>query len=242
MSDEENLKTEVESPIDAKAEESIERATDFVEKLLASNEITVAEFEVIKENLQNNTVPQDLPQEAVQEAAAKPKVTIYKQVVREKTEKEIYEEKKEYLIKEKKGESVDLRQILSKASMAEKVKLALFGNSACRALLIMDPNPIFQAATLKNPRIQLIEIEAYTKNPFMPDLVLGMIAESRTWSSSYTVKKNLVFNPKTPPHASLKFVRFMQRQDLRTLARSKQVPQLVAVAARRKMEDLNRKR
>ena len=242
MSDEENLTPESQVPVDSKAEELVQSATDFVEKLLASQDITPTEFEVIKENLQNNTVPQDLPKEAVEDIAAKPKVTIYKQVVREKTEREIYEEQKENLIKEKKGESVDLRQILSKASMAEKVKLALFGNSACRSLLIMDPNPIFQAAVLKNPRIQLIEIEAFTKNPFMPDLVLGMIAESRTWSSSYTVKKNLVFNPKTPPHAALKFVRFMQRQDLRTLSRSKQVPQLIVVAARRRVEDLNRKR
>lgn len=131
----------------------------------------------------------------------------------------------------------DLRAIISDMTVAQKVKLAILGNSICRALLIGDRNRLVQECVLKNPKIQLNEIENFTKNPNSTENVLRFIAGTREWVAEYQIKVALVLNPKTPPDISLKWLRFLMSNDLKRVAKSKGLPQVVAVAAKKMVSD-----
>lgn len=131
----------------------------------------------------------------------------------------------------------DFRTGLSKMSLPQKLKLALFGNGVCRALLINDPNRLVQRAVLKNPRIRITEIEEFSKNKNVSDSVLRIISDSNEWTRSYIVKLNLTVHPKSPPDLSMKWLRYLQISDVKKIARSKNVPQLVAITARKRLAD-----
>lgn len=139
--------------------------------------------------------------------------------------------KKEVQGKEK--ESNDLRTLLADMTVPEKLKLAMFGNGVARALLIQDSSRLVQSAVLSNPQLQESDIETFAKNKNVSEYVLRSISNDRTWMKNYSVKVNLVFNSKTPIDVSTRYVKFLRKNDLGRLARSKDVPQAVALAARK---------
>ena len=65
------------------------------------------------------------------------------------------------------------------------------------------------------------------------DEVLRLIAKNREWTRNYQVKLALATNPKCPLTASMKFLNYLQDKDLRTLMRSKDVPNAISSHARR---------
>lgn len=132
----------------------------------------------------------------------------------------------------------DIRVRIGKMSVPEKVKVALLGNSTCRLLLIRDPNRMVQLIVLQNPRITPGEIEEFAKNSNLSDAVLRAIADNKNHIKSYTVKVHLVSNPKTPIDISLKWLPHLRVGELRKLAKSKNIPQVIATAARKRVEDL----
>ena len=74
----------------------------------------------------------------------------------------------EALVAEKAGElteeeSVDIRAKISKMTIPQKIKVAMFGSSVIRGILIFDSNKIIQEFVLKNPRLGLNEVEGFTK-------------------------------------------------------------------------------
>jgi hypothetical protein len=131
----------------------------------------------------------------------------------------------------------DIRNAISKMTIPQKIKLALFGNSVCRMLLIRDPNRMIQNFVLKNPKLGLKEIEEFARNPNLSEWVLRGIAGSQSWTKSYVVKANLVFNPKTPLDISLKWVRYLNTTDVRKLSKSKSVPQVLSTVAKKLSEE-----
>jgi hypothetical protein len=60
-----------------------------------------------------------------------------------------------------------------------------------------------------------------------------MIANNRQWTRNYQVKLALATNPKTPQPTAMKFVNFLQDNDLRAIVKSKDVPATVSAHARR---------
>ena len=133
----------------------------------------------------------------------------------------------------KEEEITDLRTLISKANLPGKVKLAMFGNATCRAILITSGNKLIQLCVLKNPKIQEREIEAYSKNPNISGAVLRAISGNRQWIRSYEIKKNLVCNPKTPQDISLKWMRFLHESEIKSISRSKNIPGAVVTQARK---------
>ncbi len=133
----------------------------------------------------------------------------------------------------------DIRVRIGKMSVPEKVKVALLGNSTCRLLLIRDPNRMVQLIVLQNPRLTPGEVEEFSKNSNLSDAVLRAIADNKNHVKSYTVKVHLVSNPKTPIDVSLKWLPHLRVGELRKLAKSKSVPQVIATAARKRVEDLD---
>ena len=135
----------------------------------------------------------------------------------------------------------DIRALISDMTVAQKVKLALLGNSICRALLVQDRNRMVQEFVLKNPKIQVNEIEAFARNPNTTENVLRHISGTREWVAEYQIKLGLVLNPKTPPDIALKWMRFLMMNDLKRVAKSKGIPQVVAIAAKKAVSDSNKR-
>jgi hypothetical protein len=127
----------------------------------------------------------------------------------------------------------------SKLKIAVRIKLALFGNSITRAQLIRDPLKLVHMAVLKNARVTQKEIEDFASNPNLSEHILRGISDNPTYNRSYTVKRNLVFNPKTPQDIALKWIKFLNATDIKLLARSRNIPQLIANAAKKKLADAN---
>ncbi|RMG42429.1 MAG: hypothetical protein D6719_06455 [Candidatus Dadabacteria bacterium] len=140
------------------------------------------------------------------------------------------------------SDNTDLRFLLNDMNLAEKLKIAMFGNAACRSLLINDPNKMIQLAVLKNPKMQFTEVEEFSKNKNLSDLVLRAISDNKTWAKEYSIKHNLVFNPKTPPDISLKWLRYLRKNDLKKAAKSKDIPNLIAVSAKKRLVEMEKKR
>ena len=135
----------------------------------------------------------------------------------------------------------DVRALIAAAGLPGKIKLALFGNSVCRGLLIRDANRMVQQFVLKNPKIAMTEIEDFAKNPNIAEGVLRIIADSKMFMKSSTVRANLVSNPKTPQAIALKWLRYLQQHDLKRISKSRNLPQVVALAAKKILAETERK-
>ena len=135
----------------------------------------------------------------------------------------------------------DLRTQIADMILPEKLKFAMFGNAQCRVILIQDPNRMIQEAVLKNPKLQDREIVGFTQNPYMSEFVLRRISDNRKWMKPYIIKRNLVFNPKTAPGIALRYLRYLQKADVRRISKSKGVSQVVANTARKILADMIKK-
>lgn len=133
--------------------------------------------------------------------------------------------------------STDAREQLRDLNIPGKLKLALFGNGVCRALLIRDSNRMVQMMVLKNPKLTLKEVEDFARNSNLSEQVLRTISGTQAWTKSGHLKFNLVANPKTPPDVSLKWLRYLQINELRSLSKSKQVSNVVSTQARKMLAE-----
>ena len=84
------------------------------------------------------------------------------------------------------------------------------------------------------------EVVARMRN--VTDDVLRHLAINRGWTKSYTVIKELVSNPRTPQTVSANFIPRMTNRDLRELARSREVPELIRRMAKRTYDTRTQKR
>ncbi|MBN1652810.1 MAG: hypothetical protein JXA30_03455 [Deltaproteobacteria bacterium] len=114
----------------------------------------------------------------------------------------------------------------------EKIRLALVGSSVARALLVRDRDRNVAMAVVCSPAISLKEIIDIAKSRDISDDVLRYIGNRREWLRSGKLKAALVFNPRTPVGISLKFLSHLRLDELKRLARSRNVAaQIRSVAA-----------
>ena len=125
-----------------------------------------------------------------------------------------------------------LQYNVGKMSVSEKIRTATLGTPAHRALLVRDTNKLVAMAAIKCPQVNEQEVEIYTRNRALSEEIVRHIASTREWTKSYRVKLNLVQNPKTPLPKALNFLSHLRISDINTIARSKNVPQAIAQAAR----------
>jgi hypothetical protein len=117
----------------------------------------------------------------------------------------------------------------------EKIRAALLGDKTDRGMLIRDSNRMVAMAAIKSPRVNDAEAVAYSSNRALHPDVIRYIANKREWVKLYTVKVNLVFNPKTPLNRAMSLLSHLNKADVRRVARSKNIPTALAKAAQRKM-------
>lgn len=140
------------------------------------------------------------------------------------------------LVEDKKVDEHNIYKIVGSMSMGQKVKLALSGNKSAREVLIKDSNKMISVAVLKNPRITEDEIVRLTASKSTPEDLLRQVAKNKEWVKNYNVKLGIVSNPKTPLAISVKMLDNMYDKDLANIARSKNIPSVLASTARRKMD------
>ncbi len=128
---------------------------------------------------------------------------------------------------------------ISKLPVPAKIKLALIGSKTHRAVLIRDPNKVVVEAVLESPKLTEDEIDGFTKMKSIPSEVVKKISSTREWIRNYTVIVNLARHPKTPPQIAMNFLLRLRQKELRDIANSKEVPEVIRREAKRL---LNRKK
>ncbi len=135
--------------------------------------------------------------------------------------------------------AVPLHAAIGNMTLSQKIRRAMVGNAAERALLVRDNNKLVSQAAVKSPAIQETEIDAFSKSRSVSEDVLKAIARDKKWISSHSIKWNLIKNPRTPFAITAKFIPHLREAELKELAKSKGIPSAVVAAAK---AQLNRKK
>jgi hypothetical protein len=123
--------------------------------------------------------------------------------------------------------------MIQKMSVYQKIKLARLGNREARGLLVRDRNKVVAVAAVTSPKITENEIISISQSRSVSDEVLRLVAQNRQWTRGYQVKQALASNPKTPQPLAMGFVSQLQDADLLALMKSKDVPSVICIHARR---------
>ncbi|AKV03088.1 hypothetical protein AKJ09_09751 [Labilithrix luteola] len=107
---------------------------------------------------------------------------------------------------------------------------------AVRMLGVRDANPLVAVAAIKAPGMGDSEVVRIAGLRNICEDVLREIAMNREWTRHYMVKYNLVANPRTPFGHAAKWITYLRENDLKTIAKSKEVPGAVQTAARQQLQ------
>jgi hypothetical protein len=122
-----------------------------------------------------------------------------------------------------------LREKIKHMSLSEKIRFAAIGNAAARAILVRDPRRLVHMAAART-MTQKEAGEVVRSKEVAYDIIV-FVAQQKRFLGNYAVKRALVFNPRTPPTMSLRFIAHLMDKDLRDLTRSRDVPGPVRTAA-----------
>jgi hypothetical protein len=131
---------------------------------------------------------------------------------------------------------VPLYKRLADMTISQRIRRAQLGSREERMLLVRDTNRLVASAAVRSPQMQEEEAVLISRNRNMSDEVLRVIATTPEWLKSYSVKRNLVENPKTPVLVATRLVQHLRESDLRQISKSKNVTSPVKDAARRHLE------
>ena len=126
-----------------------------------------------------------------------------------------------------------LEQQIKDMSVGHKIKLAYRGNKEVRGILIRDTNKVIASAVVKSGRLTDQEVASFAGNKNLDGEVLREIATNSEFTRKYPVKVALVNNPKTPVSMAVTMVNSLQKKDLMSLTRNRNVPSVVTTAATR---------
>lgn len=136
-------------------------------------------------------------------------------------------------IEEVEDEHLSKYQQALELGVSEKIKIALTGDKEWRNILIKDSNKLVCGAVMKNPRITEGEVAMVAKNRSSSEELIRLINLNREWVKNYEIRKALVMHPRTPLPKALRYMNTMTEKDIKTLAKSKNVSQVLVNNARR---------
>ncbi len=134
------------------------------------------------------------------------------------------------------GDRIPTVQRLSRLTITQRIKVAMRGTREERTVLIRDPNKLVAMAVLSSPKVTGQEAEGFARMTSVSEDVLRVIGTGRAWIKNYGVVAGLVFNPKTPVAISMGFVSRLTERDIRMLATSRNVPEVLRILARKVMQ------
>lgn len=126
-------------------------------------------------------------------------------------------------------------QMLKDLTIGQKIKIATMGNLEVRKILIKDPRKQIALAVLGNPRITEKEVASVASEAAMPLEIISYIANTKNLCKSYQVKLALVTNPKTPVKTALALLDVIRMNDLKKIAKSRNIPNVIKMKALKKV-------
>ncbi len=140
------------------------------------------------------------------------------------------------LIESKIQAKQNMRDIIRKMVVPQKLRLAARGNMEARKILIEDPLGMVAKSVLKSPRISKTEIERAALLRTIDPEVLEEISKDGGFMRTYAIRHALVLNPKTPLTIANRLLSTLQEKDIKEISKSKAVPQAVQSIARQKID------
>lgn len=125
---------------------------------------------------------------------------------------------------------------LAEMTISQKIRRATLGSSAERMLLVRDSNRLVATAVATSPMLTENEAEKMAASRNVSEDVLRIIAQNREFTRNYQIKLNLIGNPKTPFTFSSRMIPHLRDNDVRALAKSKNVPAAIQTAARQQLQ------
>jgi hypothetical protein len=130
-----------------------------------------------------------------------------------------------------------IQQQIQKLSIAKKIEWAnKKGNKEVRTILLRDPNKLVQLAVVQSARITEAEIAKVANSRTAPGEVLQHIYNNRQLTKNYTIKLNLVNNPKVPVAVAMRFLSLLRASELKTLSKNRNVSNALQGQARKLLE------
>jgi hypothetical protein len=139
-------------------------------------------------------------------------------------------------------ENLSKYQMALEMGVSEKIKMALTGDKEWRNIFLKDANKLVSSAVLKNPRITDGEVLAVAKNKSASEELIRLITLNREWVKSYEIKKALILHPRTPLPKALRYMEILTEKDIKSLAKSRGVSQVIVNNARRMLMAKQRKK
>ena len=139
--------------------------------------------------------------------------------------------------KEAEIKKLSITQQIMRMGVAKKIEWAnKKGNKEVRTLLLRDPNKLVQLAVIQSPRITEGEIAKVAQSRTSPNEVLQYVYNNRQLMKNYSIKMNIISNPKVPVGVSMRFLSGLRMAEVKALAKNKNVPQGLASAAKKLLE------
>ncbi len=132
--------------------------------------------------------------------------------------------------------ALPLDQRIRNMTVSQKIRTAMLGNASSRTLLVRDKNRLVAQAVIRSPLIQETEVANFAASRAVSEDVLRLIGNNGEFTKSHQIKFNLVGNPKTPISISLRLLPHMRQDELKKLAKSKNVSAQVAKLARQELD------
>jgi hypothetical protein len=130
-----------------------------------------------------------------------------------------------------------IQQQVQKLSIAKKIEWAnKKGNKEVRTILLRDPNKLVQLAVIQSARITEGEIGKIALSRTAPTEVLQYIYNNRMLVKNYTIKVNLVNNPKVPVGVAMRFLSLLRQSELKSLAKNRNVSRALQSQAQKMLE------
>lgn len=161
-----------------------------------------------------------------------PQDRAFQNTLAEDKDENAYEDDKAAGLEEVKQAYKPLNMQILDMSKSEKLRLALVGNMAARAILVRDHNKQVAMAAIQSPQVTMAEAADIARSKEVSEEILRFIGNKKEWVKSSEVKHNLCFNPKTPVGVSMRFVSHLRMEELKALAKNRNIPgQIKSMAA-----------
>lgn len=131
---------------------------------------------------------------------------------------------------------VPLYKRIADMSISQKVRRATLGTKEERLLLVRERNRLVCTAVARSPMLQEDEVDLITKNRNISEDVLRIIGSTGEWLRSYSIKKNLAENPKTPTMMAIRFALGLRESDMRMFVKNRNIPAPIRDAVRKHLQ------
>lgn len=129
-----------------------------------------------------------------------------------------------------------LYKLILGMNVSERIQLAFKGNKEARGILVKDPNKLVCGSVIKSPKLTETEIIAYANSRNLSAEVFRLIARNKDFLKLYAIRLALASNPRAPNDIATRCLNTLQEKDVASIAKSKNVSNAVATAARRMIQ------